>query len=115
MLRKSVAVGCFLSLLGIAVAETHLPGTNQSIRHIVLEGVTAISAAEQQRIVEVVLNQIRAGIHDNGKSYFDEITERIRFAFQKRGYFKVRVDDPFIKLSATMPANRSLMANRSLI
>lgn len=100
MLRKSVAVGCFLSLLAIAAAQTHLPGTNQSIRDIILEGVTAIPAAEQQRIVEGVLNQIRAGIHDNGKSYIDQIAERIRFEFQNRGYFKVLVDDPFIKVVA---------------
>ena len=86
-----IVFGCLLSFLPSALqAQTTEPEI--VVRQLTLSNVRQLSAEEQQRIVQDIQNHPQADYRD--RSYLDEAWERVRFEFQRRGYFKVTVDDP---------------------
>ena len=64
------------------------------IRRVVLEGVKKLPAAEQERIIRNVQQ------HVMNKTEIDEAAERVRYGFQRDGFFHVFVQDPTVKVVA---------------
>lgn len=58
------------------------------IRRLTLTGVQMVSATDERRLIQ----EIKSREYDSND--LNEIAERVRFAFQKLGYFKVSVQAP---------------------
>lgn len=98
MLRSLVLLGCLISAGIVGHGETQVSHPNPVIHTITLTNVRAVSPSEQQRIIREVLNQVETSVYSRDSEFFDEIAERIRFEFQRIGYFKVLVTDPVAKV-----------------
>lgn len=81
------------SSLLFAFLTIHAAAVDQIVvRNVVLEGVKNLPAAEQQRIIR----NVRQHVHN--KSDIGEVGERVRFGFQRDGFFHVFVQDPTVKV-----------------
>lgn len=98
MVRSVVIIGWLLSSLSPATIQAQTVERETVIRNLTLGGVRELSAAEQQRILHDVQNQTRTHVRDS--TYIEEIAERVRFEFQRRGYLNVLVEDPRIVVVA---------------
>lgn len=96
MLRAIFIVALALSSCLVASGQTAVSEQNPVVHTLSLTNVHSLSPAEQQRLVRELLNQVGAKVHRTNSEFFSEIAERIRFEFQRLGYFKVVVKEPAI-------------------
>jgi len=97
MLRSFVLLGCLVCASIVGRGQTEVSHPLPVIHTVTLSNVRAIAPSEQQRIVRDVLHQVEPAVHGKKSEFFDEIAERLRFEFQRIGYFKVLVTDPVVK------------------
>jgi Surface antigen variable number repeat len=97
MLRSFVLLGCLVCASIVGRGQTEVSHPLPVIHTLTLSNVRAIAPSEQQRIVRDVLHQVEPAVHGKDNEFFNEIAERIRFEFQRIGYFKVFVTDPVVK------------------
>lgn len=98
MLRSILIIASFLSSSFVLSGQIQVSEPNPVVRKLTLSNVHAVTQPEQQRIVRDVLHQIGTQSYANKSDFFDEIANRIRAEFQNRGYFKVLVEDPVVKV-----------------
>jgi len=84
----------WLSPFFVTAAQAPTHDVTVRVNGLALRNVHKVSAEDQQRIIEEVKSHAYNTSHLDEIS--DEIGERLRFAFQKRGYFKVGVSEPAI-------------------
>ena len=108
MTRSILIIASFLSFSFVLAGQIQVSEANPVVRKLTLSNVHAVTQPEQQRIVQHILNQIGTQSHGNKSDFFNEIAERIRFDFQRIGYFKVLVEDPVVKVIGN-EANREIV------
>ena len=87
MRSRALTLAAILLLVSSA-AQAFSADRQVSIRKFTLTGVQMVSPADQRRLIQ----DIKSREYDSNN--LDEIAERVRFAFQKLGYFKVSVQAP---------------------
>jgi len=97
MLRSFVLLGCLISVGIVGLGQAQVSHPNPLIHTLTLSHVHALSPSEQDRLIRDVLHQVEPAVHGKKSEFFDEIAERLRFEFQRIGYFKVLVTDPVVK------------------
>lgn len=86
---------CALSCFLFVSPATNAAAVNRIVvRRVVLEGVKKLPVAERQRIIR----DIQQHVSSNGD--LDAVVERVRFDFQRDGFFRVFVADPGLKVVA---------------
>lgn len=87
---------CALSCLLFTCSTVHASERSRIVvRRVVLKGVQKLPIADQHRIIRDIQQ------HTHSKSDIDEVAERVRFGFQRDGFFRVFVQqDPDVKMVA---------------
>ena len=97
MLRLYLA----LSLLIFTSLFTHASG--DVVLEPILKNVEGVPSAD--------LNAIIQDLNKRKYSDLDELVEQVRFAFQKRGYFKVQVGDPIVPTGTDLGDKKAIRVN----
>ena len=99
-----------LFLLPIALLGQSKNDTVQiRLRKLTLVGASQISPAEQQKIAAEI-EKLNPATMDSASS-IDEISERLRYALQKRGFFKALVSDSNVTIVGESASEEVIDAN----
>ena len=89
----SVPLFLALTLVALRAEDANIADESAiSVRTLTLTHTNNLSVATQN----FVIGEVRS--HKYKSIDLDEIAERVRFALQERGYFKVLVDDPVVRV-----------------
>jgi len=112
---RKPALARVLFLLPIALLGQSKSDTVQiRLRNLTLIGPSQISPAEQQQIAAEI-EKLNPATMDSASSIsassIDEISERLRYALQKRGFFKALVSDPNVTIVGESASEEVIDAN----
>jgi outer membrane translocation and assembly module TamA len=100
---RKVPVAFSLLLLSLASsAQSDTPSRQITLRNLTLSGETQISAADQRQIASEV-ESCRVSANP-----LDGISERVRYVFQQRGYFKAWVAHPTVTVVTSGSADETV-------
>ena len=94
-------------LIGVCVAaQTSAPEPDIVVGSVTLNGVSKMSPADQQQIIQDVESHRYS--HRAPSAVANEVAQRVHWALETRGYFKSRVGEPEIRVVSLTPLQETI-------